>query len=121
MSKPAAHPISSISATPFFSSADSVMLDSDLAELYDVQTKALNQAVRRNVIRFPEDFMFQLTRKESDSIQGFRAGSATRARGGNVKHLPLAFTEQGVVMLSSVLRSERAAVVNIQIMRAFVR
>jgi hypothetical protein len=95
-----------------------VMLDSDLAELYGVMTKVLNQAVKRNNARFPEDFMFQLTVEETDSLRSQIVTSNTR-RGGR-HYLPYVFTEQGVAMLSSVLRSERAVQVNIAIMRAFV-
>lgn len=98
-----------------------VMLDFDLAKLYGVATKALNQAVKRNRERFPEDFMFQLTRAEIDSLGTLRSQSVTLKRGQNVKYRPYAFTEQGVAMLSSVLRSPRAVHVNIAIMRAFVR
>lgn len=98
-----------------------VMLDFDLAKLYGVATKALNQAVKRNRERFPEDFMFQLTRAEIDSLGTLRSQSVTLKRGQNVKYQPYAFTEQGVAMLSSVLRSPRAVHVNIAIMRAFVR
>ncbi len=94
-----------------------VMLDSDLAELYDVETRILNQAVKRNIERFPEDFMFQLTNEES-----LRSHFVTlnKSRGQHRKYLPYAFTEQGVAMLSSVLRSMKAIEVNIKIMRAFV-
>jgi hypothetical protein len=95
-----------------------VMLDSDLATLYDVPTKALLQAVRRNTDRFPEDFMFQLTKQESDPL---RSQIVTSEGRGGRRYLPYAFTEQGVAMLSSVLRSKRAIQVNIEIMRAFVR
>jgi hypothetical protein len=95
-----------------------VILDRDLAELYDVQAKVLNQAVKRNIGRFPEDFMFQLTIDEAESS---RSQIVTLKRGKNIKYLPFAFTEQGVAMLSSVLNSERAVKINIQIMRAFVR
>lgn len=95
-----------------------VMLDRDLAELYGVTTGNLNLAVRRNRVRFPHDFIFQLTREESDSLP-LQIARANR-RGGR-RTLPYAFTEQGVAMLSSVLRSHRAALVNITIMRAFVR
>jgi hypothetical protein len=94
------------------------MLDKDLAELYDVPTKALNQAVKRNVGRFPEDFMFQLS-KEEEEIS--RSQSVTLKQGLNIKYLPYAFTENGVAMLSSVLSSEKAVQINIQIMRAFTR
>jgi len=97
-----------------------VMLDSDLAELYGVETFNLNKAVKRNIDRFPEDFMFQLTKEEADSLR-FQIGmSKTKGRGGR-RYLPYAFTEQGVAMLSSVLNSERAVHVNIAIMRAFVK
>lgn len=95
-----------------------VLLDSDLAGLYGVSTKALNQAVRRNIDRFPEDFMFQLTPHEAKSS---RSQIVTLKRGRNIKYAPYAFAEQGVAMLSSVLRSERAVKVNIAIMRAFVK
>jgi hypothetical protein len=96
-----------------------VMLDSDLAELYGVTTKRLNEQVRRNLSRFPEDFVFQLTESESDLLRSQIATSKT-GRGGR-RYLPYVFTEQGVAMLSSVLNSERAIKVNIEIMRAFVR
>ena len=95
------------------------MLDSDLAELYEVPTHRLNEQVTRNQNRFPEDFMFRLTSKEAESLRSQNAIS-NRGRGGR-RYRPRAFTEQGVAMLSSVLRSERAVLVNIAIMRAFVR
>ena len=95
-----------------------VMLDADLAELYRVETKALNQAVRRNLDRFPDDFMFQLTWEEA---RDSRSQNVILKRGLNIKYRPSAFTEQGVAMLSSVLRSPRAIAVNVEIMRAFVR
>jgi DNA-binding transcriptional MerR regulator len=97
-----------------------VMLDADLAVLYGVTTFNLNKAVKRNIDRFPDDFMFQLTAEESNALR-FQIGmSKPKGRGGR-RYLPYAFTEQGVAMLSSVLRSKRAARVNIEIMRAFVR
>ena len=96
-----------------------VMLDSDLAELYDVETKVLNQAVKRNIARFPEDFMFQLNKEEASELS--RSQFVTLKRGQNIKYLPRAFTENGVAMLSSVLNSERAIQVNIQIMRTFTK
>lgn len=96
-----------------------VMLDSDLAELYGVSTKAFNQAVKRNTRRFPPDFMFQLTADESESLRS-QFVTSNKGRGGR-RYAPYAFTEQGVAMLSSVLNSERAIEVNIAIMRAFVR
>jgi hypothetical protein len=94
-----------------------VMLDSDLAALYEVETKVLNQAVKRNRHRFPEDFMVQLTAEEEASL---RSQFVTSKRGGR-RYRSYAFTEQGVAMLSSVLNSERAIQVNIAIMRAFVK
>ncbi len=94
-----------------------VMLDASLAKLYVVETKVLVQAVKRNIERFPEDFMFQLTKQEFDDL---RSQSVTSSWGGR-RYPPYAFTEQGVAMLSSVLRGERAVHVNIEIMRAFVR
>jgi len=98
---------------------EKVMLDVDLAELYGVQTKMLNRAVRRNLERFPGDFMFELTSGEVTRLR-CQSGTSNAARGGR-RYLPLVFTEQGVAMLSSVLRSDRAIQVNIAIMRAFVR
>jgi len=96
-----------------------VMLDSDLAALYGVETKALNQAARRNLDRFPPDFMFALTLEE---VGNLRSQSVTSSlEHGGSRYLPHAFTEQGVAMLSSVLRSSRAAAVNVEIMRAYVR
>jgi hypothetical protein len=96
-----------------------VMLDQSLAELYRVETRALNQAVKRNLPRFPEDFMFQLTREEAEGL--LRSQFVILKRGQHYKYLPYVFTENGVAMLSSVLNSERAIMVNIQIMRTFTR
>jgi hypothetical protein len=96
-----------------------VMLDTDLAELYQVQTFRLNEQVKRNRNRFPQDFMFQLTKEEAKSLTSQFARSK-QGRGGR-RTFPFAFTEQGVAMLSSVLKSDRAIQVNIVIMRAFVR
>jgi len=95
-----------------------VILDADLASLYDVLTKVLVQTVRRNIERFPEDFMFQLTTEEFSDL---RSQFVTSSQWGGRRYPPYAFTEQGVAMLSSVLRSKRAVQVNIEIMRAFVR
>ena len=94
-----------------------VMLDYDLADLYGVETKQLKRAVRRNIERFPADFMFELTRMEFDDL---RSQFGTSSWGGT-RYMPMAFTEQGVAMLSSVLNSRRAIEVNILIMRAFVK
>jgi hypothetical protein len=102
-----------------------VLLDVDLAVLYGVETRALVQAVKRNIRRFPADFMFQLTSDEATRSRSqsviLNIGASAHGRGFNVKYLPYAFTEQGVAMLSSVLRSARAVEVNVEIMRAFVR
>jgi len=95
-----------------------VMLDSDLAELYAVEVKQLKRQVRRNIERFPADFMFQISKEEYESL---RCQIGTLKRGEHSKYLPYAFTEQGVAMLSSVLHSKRAIQVNIAIMRAFVK
>ncbi len=94
-----------------------VMLDRDLAELYSVETKRLKEQVRRNIERFPEDFMFELTKEE---LENLRSQFATSSWGG-ARYLPMAFSEHGVLMLSSVLKSERAVQVNIQIMRTFIK
>ena len=93
-----------------------VMLDRDLAELYGVETRRLNEQVKRNIERFPEDFMFQLTQNEFDNLKSQFATSSW----GGVRKLPYAFTEQGVAMLSGVLKSSTAVEANIRIMRAFV-
>ena len=94
-----------------------VMIDSDLAELYGVETRVLNQSVKRNIKRFPEDFMFELTIEEFDNLKSQFVISSWGGR----RKLPLAFTEQGVAMLSSVLNSDRAIAVNIQIIRVFTK
>lgn len=96
-----------------------VMLDSDLAELYEVLTKNLNKAVQRNLHRFPTDFMFQLTSEEAESLR-FQIGTSKPGRGGR-RYLPFVFTEGGVAMLSSVLTSDEAARVNISIIRTFIK
>jgi hypothetical protein len=98
-----------------------VILDEDLAELYGVASKALNQAVKRNTERFPSDFMFQLTEVEAERLRSQIVTLENPGRGKHRKYLPYAFTEQGVAMLSSVLRSPRAVAVNVEIMRAFVK
>lgn len=135
-------PIETIERRILFIRGQKVMIDEDLAALYEVSSKALIQAVKRNASRFPEDFMFQLTyqevarlrsqfvtsisltpRKTTDDVgppDALDPSGWMRGRGGR-RHIPYAFTEQGVAMLSSVLRSERAVHVNIEIMRAFVK
>jgi len=95
-----------------------VMFDKDLAQLYGVLTKNLNKAVKRNIDRFPEDFMFQISKEEARSLR-FQFG--TLKRGEHAKYLPYVFTQEGIAMLSGVLHSPRAIHVNIQIMRTFVR
>jgi hypothetical protein len=97
-----------------------VMLDVDLAELYQVPTKVFNQAVKRNPGRFPEDFMFQLTKEEFEYLRSQFVTSNVSGRGGR-RYLPFAFTEHGVAMLSSVLNSQRAVQMNILIIRAFIK
>ena len=96
-----------------------VMLDRDLAELYDVETKALKQAVRRNIDRFPADFMFEMTKKEFENWRSQFVTSKSDRMG--LRYKPMAFTEQGIAMLSGILHSDRAIHVNIQIMRVFVK
>ena len=115
MTKPIV-PLDTIERKIFLIRGQKVMLDRDLAELYGVETRALNQAVRRNKERFPADFMFSLSREEIRNISQFVISS-------KLKHAPsvLVFTEQGIAMLSSVLRSKRAVQVNIAIMRTFVK
>ncbi len=120
--KPAARraviPIERITRAILLIRGQKVILDRDLAELYGVGTRILNQAVKRNRARFPEDFMFQLTWEE---VEIPRSQFVILESGKNIKYPPFAFTEQGVAMLSSVLHSKRAVRVNIEIMRAFVQ
>src|SRR6266446_1731499 len=111
--------IERIESAIFFIRDEKVMVDSDLAELYGVETKALNRAVKRNLKRFPVDFMFQLTAEEAATLR-CQTGTSKPGRGGR-RYLPNVFTEQGVAMLSSVLNSERAVMVNVEIIRAFVK
>src|SRR6266403_892114 len=109
-----------VSRKIFFLRQMYVMLDADLAALYRVTTSHLNRAMQRNRNRFPEDFMFQMNREEIEALR-FHIGMSKREGRGGRRYAPYAFTEQGVAMLSSVLRSERAVQVNIAIMRTFVR
>ncbi len=111
-------PIEKINRQIFLIRGHKVMLDRDLAELYSVKVKELNQAVKRNENRFPQDFMFQLSRDEAVNL---RSQIVTLDKKAWWRYLPYAFTEQGIAMLSSVLHSERAIAVNIQIIRSFVR
>lgn len=112
-------PVERIEQRIFVIRRQKVMLDSHLALLYGVPTKRLNEQVRRNISRFPDDFMFQLTEDEYELLRSQNATS--KSGSGGRRYLPLAFTEQGVAMLSTVLNSERAIQVNIAIMRAFVK
>ena len=120
-------PLKRIERLIFLIRGQRVMLDRDLATLYGVPTKVLNQAIKRNKGRFPEDFMFQLTHLEAKSWWSevidvrLRSHFVTLKRGQHMKYRPYAFTEHGILMLSSILNSERAILVNIAIMRAFVR
>ncbi|MBI5602727.1 MAG: ORF6N domain-containing protein [Deltaproteobacteria bacterium] len=110
-------PLEVIEKKIFLIRGQKVMLDADLAELYGVETKALKRSVKRNIDRFPEDFLIQIKSEEFESL---RCHFGTSKRGG-VRYLPYAFTENGVAMLSSILNSKRAIHVNIQIMRTFTR
>lgn len=112
--------VAQIESKMFLIRGNKVMLSHHLAELYEVETKVLNQAVKRNLSRFPEDFMFQLTEEEAALLRS-QIVTLETGRGQHAKYLPYAFTEQGVAMLSSVLRSDRAIQANIEIVRAFVR
>jgi phage regulator Rha-like protein len=100
---------------------EKVMLDSDLAELYGVETRTLNQAVKRNRKRFPEDFIFRLSISEARELLASRSQTVTLKRGQNIKYAPYVFTEHGAVMLASVLNSPVAIAASIQVVRAFVR
>ena len=110
-------PIELITSKIYLIRGIKVMLDRNLAELYGVETKRLKEQVRRNIERFPEDFMFVLTKQE---LKNLRSQFATSSWGG-ARYIPMAFTEQGVVMISSILKSKRAIEVNIAIIRAFVK
>jgi chromosome condensin MukBEF ATPase and DNA-binding subunit MukB len=111
-------PVERIESVIVFLRGEKVILDVDIAALYEVETRILIQAVKRNQERFPEDFVFQLT---SEEVLRLRCQIGTSNGRGGRRYLPYAFTEQGVAMLSGVLRSERAVKVNVEIMRAFVR
>jgi len=123
-------PIERIEGVIYVIRGTKVMLDRDLAMLYGVETRILIQAVKRNIERFPEDFMFQLAKEETKNLisqivtsssNSSRSQIVTLKRGQNIKYRPYAFTEQGVAMLSSVLHSPQAVKVNIEIMRAFIK
>jgi len=114
-------PVEHIESKILLIRSQKVMLDSDLAFLYGVGTKVLIQAVMRNIDRFPSDFIFQLSQEEFELLRSQIVTSKTSEGRGGRRYLPYAFTEQGVAMLSSVLKSPRAIMVNVEIMRAFVR
>ena len=109
-----------ISDKIYFIRNQKVMLDRDLALLYGIETRVLKQAVKRNILRFPEDFMFELSKIEYDSSRS-QSVTLNKGRGSNLKYLPSVFTEHGVLMLSSVLNSDKAIQTNIQIMRIFTK
>lgn len=111
-------PVEAIERRIYLIRGQKAMVDSDLAELYRVPTKSVNLAVRRNTMRFPADFMFQLSQSEADSLR-FQIETSETGRGGR-RYLPYVFTGQGIAMLSSVLNGDRAVLVDIAIMRAFV-
>jgi hypothetical protein len=119
-------PVTSIESSILVVRGQRVMLDADLARLYGVEVRVLNQAVRRNSKRFPQDFMFQLTWDETAALRSQivileKGGKRVAPQGRHARYRPYVFTEQGVAMLSSVLKSGRAVQVNVEIMRAFVR
>lgn len=109
-----------ISNTIYYIRNQKVMLDRDLAALYGIETKRLKEQVKRNINRFPEDFMFELTEEENNSLRS-QFATLKKGRGQHQKYLPFAFTEHGILMLSSVLNSDKAIQTNIQIMRIFVK
>ncbi len=113
-------PVKNISRKVYLIRGSKIMLDRDLAELYSVETKVLKQAVRRNRNRFPNDFMFELTKKEVEFLRS-HLDNKKSGKGQHPKNTSLAFTEQGVAMLSSVLKSNRAVQVNVQIVRAHLK
>ena len=112
-------PVERITQLIFVIRGQKVMLDKDLAIIYQVATKNLNKAVERNIERFPVDFMFQLSKDEYEHLR-FQFGTSNKSRGGR-RYLPYAFTEHGVTMLSSVLKSKKAVAMNISIIRAFIK
>src|SRR3989338_9111828 len=118
--KPVTIPTEVVESKIYLIPGQKVMIDKDLAELYEVSTKRLKEQVRRNLKRFPKDFMFELTFEEAAMVFS-RSQIATLKQGQNIKYLPFAFTQEGIAMLSGVLNSDRAIFVNIAIMRAFVK
>src|SRR6266545_4398628 len=114
-------PFERIERTIFLIRGEKVILAADLAKLYGVTTKRLNEQVKRNLERFPADFVFQLTREEAELVRCSRSQFATLMRGQNIKYLPYAFTEHGAIMAANVLSSERAVQASVAVVRAFVR
>src|SRR5438876_7825536 len=114
-------PVERIEKAIFFIRGEKVMLDRDLAKLYGVTTKRLNEQVKRNRGRFPEDFTFRLTRDEAELTQGSRSQIATLKRGQNIKYLPYVFTENGSIMSANVLNSPQAVRMSVFVVRAFVK
>jgi len=113
-------PVQSILNKIYYFRGVNVMFDRDLAELYGVETKRLKEQVKRNIDRFPDDFMFELTKEEFEVLRSQNATSKMEGRGG-IRYLPYAFTEHGVLMLSNVLNSEKAVKVSIQVIRVFTK
>jgi phage regulator Rha-like protein len=114
-------PLESVEKAILLIRGEKVMLDADLAKLYGVTTKRLNEQVKRNHDRFPNDFMFQLTSDEVKETQTSRSQTATLKRGQNIKYFPYAFTEHGAIMAANVLNSKRAVQASVQVVRAFIR
>ena len=114
-------PVERIEEAIYLIRGERVILAADLAKLYGVTTKRLNEQVKRNSMRFPDDFMFRLTLEEAESLKSSRSQFATLKRGQNIKYLPYAFTEHGAIMAANVLNSERAVRVSVEVVRAFVR
>jgi phage regulator Rha-like protein len=112
-------PVERITQLIFVIRGQKVMIDKDLADIYQVPTKYLNQIVRRNIERFPADFMFQMSQEEAESLR-WQFATSNKRRGGR-RYFPLVFTEHGVAMLSSVLKSKKAVTMNISIIRAFIK
>jgi phage regulator Rha-like protein len=112
-------PVERIEKKIYVFRGERVMLDSDLAEIYEVETKMFNRAVKRNINRFPEDFMFQLTAEEDERLRS-QIGTSKKGRGGR-RYLPYVFTEHGAIMAASILNSDRAVEVSVQVVRAFIK
>lgn len=114
-------PLASVESVIHVIRGERVILDADLAKLYGVETRVLNQAVRRNRDKFPPDFLLELTSAEAEGLRRSRSQIVTLKRGGNVKHLPFAFTEHGAIMAANILNSPQAVQMSVFVVRAFVR